>query len=107
MGSSKLSKIAKMLLGLSLCLVFINCAGASRTGGRDIDMRLIRAAEAGQTVEVKRLIRAGADINAMDHEGWTPYLAASTNGQFESMRLLKALGARTDTYLEKGPLAIR
>jgi hypothetical protein len=105
---SKTRKIIKAILGLSLCLIFVNCAGG-RQGSvqRDMDIRLIRAAETGKTAELKRLINLGADINAMDKDGWTPYLAASSNGQFESMRVLKALGARTSTYLDQGPMAIR
>src|SRR3954470_12855959 len=59
------------------------------------DLALIRAAEKGQTKEMFRLIKAGADINAQDKEGWTPYLAASSMGQLEAMRMLRAFGAKT------------
>jgi ankyrin repeat protein len=87
-----------------MSLLTIGCAG-SRSPQADMDLRLIRAAEAGQTEEVKRLIRAGADINASDESGWTPYLAASSMGRLEAMRILKALGARTHVY--EGALAIQ
>jgi hypothetical protein len=100
-------KVVKAVLGVSLCLVFVNCAGNHAVGQRDMDMRLIRACETGATAEVKQLIRQGADINATNKDGWTPYLAASANGRFEAMKVLKALGAKTSTYLEEGPLAIR
>lgn len=83
-------------------LLMIGCAGSRRSPQQDMDLRLIRAAEAGQTEEVKRLLRAGADINATDADGWTPYLAASSMGRLESMRVLKALGART--YVDEGAL---
>ena len=73
----------------------------------NLDLRLIRAAEAGRTQEVRNLISAGADINATDSHGWTPYLAASSNGQLDAMKILKALGAKTTTYLEERALAIQ
>jgi hypothetical protein len=107
MDGKKVRKVMKAILGLALCLVFVNCAGSHGVGQRDMDIRLIRAAETGKTAELKQLIRMGADINAMDAEGWTPYLAASTNGQFEAMKVLRSLGAKTTTYLEQGALAIR
>lgn len=83
--------------GLSLlaCLLIVGCA-ASPARQRNQDIQLIRAAERGQTKEMFRLIQAGADINAQDAEGWTPYLAASSMGHFEAMRMLRAFGARTE-----------
>jgi ankyrin repeat protein len=93
------------LVLIAMSLLTIGCAGARRSPQQDMDLRLIRAAEAGQTEEVKRLIRAGADINAMDEAGWTPYLAASSMGRLEAMRILKALGARTSVY--EGPIALQ
>jgi ankyrin repeat protein len=83
-------------LGFSLlaAVMLMACASnAPRTASRDI--ALIRAAEKGQTKEMFRLIKAGADINAQDAEGWTPYLAASSMGQLEAMRMLRAFGAKT------------
>lgn len=84
-------------------LLLAGCAGGLPGSQRDLDLRLIRAAEAGRIEEMKRLIRAGADIDASDAEGWTPYLAASSMGRFEAMKILKSLGARTTVY--EGPLA--
>jgi hypothetical protein len=82
--------------GLSqVCLAaaLIGCAGA---GPKNRNVSLIRAAEKGETQEMVSLIRDGADINAVDAEGWTPYLAASSNGHLEAMRVLRALGASTN-----------
>jgi ankyrin repeat protein len=107
MGNAKVQTVVKAVLGLLLCLAFVNCAGSHAVGQRDIDMRLIRACETGRTSEVKMLIRQGADINATNADGWTPYLAASSNGQLDAMRVLKSLGAKTTTYLEEGALATR
>jgi ankyrin repeat protein len=107
MVDTKAQQVIKAILGMALCLVFVNCAGNRPVGQRDMDMRLIRACETGSSSEVKNLIRQGADINATNKDGWTPYLAASSNGNFEAMKVLKSLGAKTSTYLEEGPLAIR
>ncbi len=60
------------------------------------DSRLIRAAETGKVHEVENLIKEGADINARDRQGWTPYLAASTNGHLRVMEMLERAGAEKD-----------
>ncbi|MDB5106819.1 MAG: ankyrin repeat-containing protein [Fibrobacteres bacterium] len=83
-----------LTLGCSLlALSLIACAPCLSKSGRDL--ALIRASEKGQTREVYRLIKAGADVNARDPEGWTPYLAASSMGHLDAMKLLRANGAKT------------
>lgn len=96
-------------LGASLvaALLLIGCASSEPGKTRSRDIQLIRAAERGQTKEMFRLIKAGADINAQDAEGWTPYLAASSMGHFEAMRMLKAFGARTEAPEFEEPLTNR
>lgn len=85
----------RLSLGISILISLILLACSSTRFG-DPNIQLIRAAEKGETKEMFRLIRAGADINAIDKEGWTPYLAASTMGHLDAMRMLKAFGARTE-----------
>jgi ankyrin repeat protein len=83
-----------LILGYSvLALSLIACAPTRTKSNRDI--ALIRAAEKGQTKEVYQLIQDGADVNAHDPEGWTPYLAASSMGHLDAMRVLRAFGAKT------------
>ncbi len=57
---------------------------------------LIRAAEKGETTRVITLVKAGANVNARDGEGWTPYLAAASNGHMETMHFLESVGAAKD-----------
>ncbi|MEO6095478.1 MAG: ankyrin repeat domain-containing protein [Fibrobacteria bacterium] len=76
-----------------LALSLIACAPTRSPVDRNL--ALIRASEKGQTKEVYRLIEAGADVNARDPEGWTPYMAASSMGHLDAMRVLRAFGAKT------------
>ncbi len=90
---------ALLTLGLGAC-------SSARLSGRPV-MALIRAAERGQTERIYSLIEAGANVNARDKEGWTPYLAASSMGHLEAMRVLRAFGARTEAIVEMENVAHR
>lgn len=90
---------------LAMTLLLSGCSSSRYSGNRD--MALIRAAERGQTQEVYRLIETGADVNARDPEGWTPYLAASSMGHLEAMRVLRAFGAKTEAVLIEENVAHR
>lgn len=89
------------ILGMALCLAAaaLTACSSSKPQG-DPDMALIKAAERGQTDQIYRLLQAGANVNAKDKDGWTPYLAASSMGQLEAMRVLRAFGARTEAEVE-------
>ncbi len=83
-----------LIIGLVfMAASLIACAPSRPNNSRN--MALIHAAEKGETAEVYRLIEAGADVNGRDQEGWTPYLAASSMGQLNTMRILVAFGAKT------------
>ena len=77
---------------LVLAALFIGCAAPS--GQKNLD--LIHASRVGDVNRVKTLIDQGADLNAVDQEGWTPYLAASASGNWTVMKLLQEMGAKTD-----------
>lgn len=89
------------LRGLIGCLTvsLVTACSSARPHG-DPDLALIKAAEKGQTDQIYRLLSAGANVNAKDKDGWTPYLAASSMGQLEAMRVLRAFGARTEADVE-------
>ena len=54
---------------------------------------LIRAAEAGDTPSVLRLLADGADINSRDAHGRTPVMAATHGNQVATVQALIAAGA--------------
>ncbi len=94
------------ILGLVLCLTasVLTACSASKPHG-DPDLALIKASERGQTDQIYRLLQAGANVNAKDKDGWTPYLAASSMGQLEAMRVLRAFGAKTEAEVETENIA--
>ena len=55
--------------------------------------QLIRAAEAGDTPAVQRLLKEGADINGRDAQGRTPVMAATHGNRVETVRALIQAGA--------------
>lgn len=82
----------KSLSTLAIACCFAGCAA----GRKDMNHDLIQASRHGDVAKVKALIDKGADPNAIDPEGWTPYLAASAEGNWVVMKVLQDLGARTD-----------
>lgn len=95
-------------LVLACCLTALGLSACSsvRPAGNP-DMALIKAAERGQTEQIYRLLEAGANVNARDKDGWTPYLAASSMGHLEAMRVLRAFGAKTEAIVEEENVAHR
>jgi ankyrin repeat protein len=80
---------------LSTLILASFLVGCSAAGGQK-NLDLIQASRVGDLSRVENLIRAGADLNAVDTEGWTPYLAASAEGNWKVMKLLQDMGAKTD-----------
>lgn len=77
-----------------LGLALMGCSLSPNRG--QINQALIEASRLGDEGQVSRLLTEGADINATDPEGWTPYLAASAEGNWKVMKLLQAKGCKTD-----------
>jgi len=61
------------------------------------------AARQRETIEV--LLDAGADVNAVQHQGYTPLLEAAQSGESELVELLLERGADPDARLEDGRAA--
>ena len=57
------------------------------------DTKLIDAVKAVDHGEVDRLIKAGADINQQDDQGWTPLNFAAGKGELSLVKLLVENGA--------------
>lgn len=63
---------------------------------KKLSRRLFGAILLGDAVQVKALLRAGADAERRDSEGTTPLYQASVMGAAEIARLLLAAGASPD-----------
>ena len=83
-----------LLAWMTISVLLAGCAGSRDQGKKNFE--LIRASRVGDVKRVSSLITAGADINAVDEEGWTPYLAASAEGNWKVMKLLQDKGCKTD-----------
>ena len=77
------------VLALSVAVLALLAAAAS--AGMNEDLK--RAAERGNLPEVKRLLAAGAEVNAKDLEGQTALIWASKQGHLEVVRTLLATRA--------------
>ena len=96
MGSGNWNRLRRKLgiFALTLSTLILACAGSAAIPKKNMD--LIQASRKGDRARVLSLIREGADINAQDSDGWTPYLAASAEGKWEIMSLLQGMGCKTD-----------
>lgn len=86
--------MVKAGIALAIGLAWMACSPSANKDRLSQD--LIEASRRGDAAMVDNLIRAGADINAVDAEGWTPYLAAAVEGNWKVMKLLQAKGCKTD-----------
>ncbi|WP_127484405.1 ankyrin repeat domain-containing protein [Paenibacillus ehimensis] len=65
----------------------------SKGDGKQMNEALIAAAERGDTAELRRLLKAGADKNTKDPQGRTPMMAATYANKPEAVKLLLEAGA--------------
>jgi hypothetical protein len=66
------------------------------------DTPLVWASEMGSTECVKKLLKAGADPNKFEYDGWSALHWAATNWRLSVMRLLLTHGARIDQRDDQG-----
>jgi len=68
----------------------------------EITQALMRAALIGHTAAIRALLDGGADVNAIDPNGWTPLMEAVFAGHAETIRALLARGADVNTKDQAG-----
>ena len=95
MASMRKVQLPIMVSGVLFSLLSTGCSATGHGQGRK-NLALIQASRQGDLSQVSTLISKGADINAVDEEGWTPYLAASVEGNWKVMKLLQDMGCKTD-----------
>jgi ankyrin repeat protein len=94
MQTEMMNRMSAFGLVAILGFAFTGCALSPDRGS--INLALVEASRLGDASQVSRLLAKGADINATDPDGWTPYLAASAEGNWKVMKLLQDKGCKTD-----------
>ena len=93
-------KTKLLILGCIVCLVALmildSCATTPET--RRERMALFQSVESGDYAEVKRLVEAGANVNAQDRDGYTALMQASGRGHTEIAKLLIEAGADVNAH---------
>lgn len=88
---------------LSRCCELMLAAGASMPRGWT---PLHLAAQLGRAEECRRLVAAGAEVNAQDAEGYTPLMLAAEKCSVETCRALLELGADPNLTDAQGECAL-
>ena len=73
---------------------------------QDINSQLIEAAKKGDTVSIKALLEAGADVNTADVNGRTALIWAAQKGHTETSQALLEAGADVNAKGEDGYTAL-
>ena len=72
----------------------------------DLNQQMRTAIIAGRNDEVRRLLRAGADPNAVYDDGRTPLMKATFRGNVDIAKMLLRAGARTGAKDDNGYTAL-
>jgi hypothetical protein len=67
---------------------------------------LVTAAYQGNLDVLKTLFEKGADVNAKDHDGYTPLMMAAINGQYDVVKLLIDYGVDINAKQKDGKTAL-
>jgi uncharacterized protein len=80
-----------------ICLLFSSPVWAAST-----QQKLYNAAEKGELANVRKALKAGADVDKQDKDGWTALLYATMKGHQPVVQLLLSAGADPDIAGNKG-----
>src|SRR6266513_1232095 len=81
-------------------------ASSASAGSQDLNKKLLDAAEAGDTAEVRSLLREGANPNAKGGYGSTALMGAAVRGHTETVRALLEKGAEVNAKGNTGRTAL-
>ncbi len=74
--------------------------------GADVQSELANATLAGDPERIRFLVEKGADLNALDNQGYAPIHTAARSRDVETLELLLELGANPDTKDGDGYTAV-
>ena len=98
-----------MILVLAVLIIIGGCATTSKTKEEREGVNqevFFKSVTVGDFTEVKKLIEAGADVNAQNNEGWTVLMLASYFGHPEVAKLLVESGADVNAQNNEGVTAL-
>lgn len=87
----------------AFCIALLLSAAAC---SREINRRLVSASAEGNALSVKALIEEGANVEALENDGWTPLTIAAREGHLEVVKLLLEKGANVNKLEGGGHTAL-
>jgi ankyrin repeat protein len=81
---------------ISLLVIATSITALTLSWGSEIDRELVSESYGGNIERVQRLIRQGANLEAVAFETWTPLAAAADQGHLIVVRELIAAGANVN-----------
>jgi len=91
---------------ISLLLLVVLLGGPVFQAEASVDSRLIDAAETGEAAEVRKLLSAGASVNAHSPIGKTALMFAAQEGRLEVVEILLDNGAYIEAETNNGCKAL-
>lgn len=90
-------------INAAICIALLLPAAACN---REINRRLVDAAAEGNALSAKALIEQGANVEALENDGWTPLTSAAREGHLEVVKLLLEKGANVNKLEGGGHTAL-
>ena len=104
-----MKKVVYVIIVLLIFIVFFGCATTPKIKEEKEGVKpetFFQSVESGDFAEVKRLIEAGADVNAQENDGSTALMWASLEGHAGITRLLIEAGADVNAQDNYGYIAL-